>query len=262
MMQQMAPVTFPATLGGDLAGTIVEVGEGVDGYKVGQDVYGQTNPFSGHGSFAEFTPIHAANLANKPTSVDFAQAAALPLTAVSAYQALVETLQLQKGQKILIHGGAGGVGSFAVQLAKHLGAYVATTVAPEDVEFAKSLGADEVIDFTGQKFEENLSEYDAVFDTAGGDAYQKSFVVLKQGGKIVSMVMPADEALMKEYGVTASAQFTQVTTERLQKVAVLTDQGALKPAIDKIFSLEEAADAVEYLRSGHHHGKVVIKMTD
>jgi alcohol dehydrogenase len=262
MMQQMAQVTFPATLGGDLAGTVVEVGEGVEGVAIGQEVYGQTNPFSGLGSFAEFAPIAAANLASKPTSFDFAQAAALPLTAVSAYQALVETLHLEKGQKILIHGGAGGVGSFAVQLAKHLGAYIATTVAPEDVAFAKSLGADEVIDFTTQKFEENLHDYDAVFDTAGGDAYQKSFAILKQGGQIVSMVMPADEALMKEHDVTAYPQFTRVTTEHLQKVAELADQGVFTPAIDKVFPLEKTADAIEYLRLGHHRGKVVIKMTD
>lgn len=262
MMQQMAQLTFPATLGGDLAGTVVEVGQGVTEFEAGQEVYGQTNPFSGAGSFAEFSPIAAANLAIKPKSTDFTHTAALPLTAVSAYQALVETLNLQAGQKVLIHGGAGGIGSFAIQLAKHLGAYVATTAAPEDIEFALSLGADEAIDFTTQKFEETLSDYDAVFDTVGGEAYEKSFVILKQGGKIVSMVMPVDETRMKEYGVTAFSQFTRVTTDRLSKVAELVDQDVLKPSVDKVFSLEQAAEAVEYMRQGHHQGKVVIKMTD
>lgn len=262
MMQQMAQLTFPATMGGDLAGTIVKVGEGVEAFAVGQEVYGQTNPFSGHGSFAEFTPIAAANIASKPQGVDFIQAASLPLTAVSAYQALVETLELRDGQKILIHGGAGGVGSFAIQLAKHLGAYVATTAAAEDIGFVKELGADEAIDYTSQKFEELLEGYDAVFDTVGGEAYDKSFPVLKKGGRIVSMAGGANQALMEQYGVTGNAQFTGVTTERLQKVAELVEQGALRPAVDTIFPLEQAAEAVEYVKAGHHRGKVVIKTTE
>lgn len=262
MMQQMAPVTFPATLGGDLAGTIVAIDGDVHGFEVGQAVYGQTNPFSGTGSFAEFSPIAATSIALKPGSVDFAEAAALPLTTASTYQALVETLHLTAGQKILIHGGAGGIGSFAIQLAKHLGAYVATTAAPDDLDFARSLGADEVIDYTSQKFEEILHDYDAVFDTVGGEANKKSYVILRTGGQLVSMAAAPDDALAAEYGVTASAQQTKVTTERLQKVAELVDQGVLKPAIDKIFPLEQTAEAVEYMRQGHHRGKVVIKMTD
>jgi len=262
MMQQMAPVTFPATLGGDLAGTVVEVGPNVEQFTVGQTVYGQTNPFSGEGSFAEFTPINAANLAAMPKSADFIHAAALPLTAVSAYQALVETINLQAGQKVLIHGGAGGIGSFAIQLAKHLGAYVATTTAPEDTAFAKELGADEVIDYSTQKFEQILHDVDAVFDTVGGETNEKSYAVLKTGGQLVSMAAAPNETLAAEHGVTASAQQTRVTTERLQKVAELTDQGVLKPAIDKVFSLEQTAEAVEYMRHGHHRGKVVIKTTD
>jgi NADPH:quinone reductase-like Zn-dependent oxidoreductase len=262
MMQQMAPLTFPATLGGDLAGTVMEIGEGAEGFEVGQEVYGQTNPFSGNGSFADFSLIAADNLAAKPTSTDFVQAAALPLTAVSAYQALAETLNVQAGQKILIHGGAGGVGSFAVQLAKHLGAYVAATAAREDIDFVKEMGADEAIDYSSQKFEEMLQDFDAVFDTVGGETNERSYVVLKSGGQLVSMAAAPNEALAEQYNVKASAQQTRVTTERLQKVAELVEQGILKPAVDKIFSLEQAAEAVEYMRQGHHRGKVVIKMTD
>jgi NADPH:quinone reductase-like Zn-dependent oxidoreductase len=262
MMQQMAPVTFPATLGGDLAGTVVEVGEGVEGFETGQEVYGQTNPFSGNGSFAEFSPIATANLALKPTSTDFVHAAALPLTAVSAYQALAETLNVQPGQKILIHGGAGGVGSFAVQLANHLGAYVTVTAAAEDIDFVKELGADEAIDYTTQKFEELLHNFDTVFDTVGGETAEKSYAVLKAGGRLVSMAAAPNDALAKQYGVTASAQQTRVTAERLQKVAELVDQGTLNPAIDKVFPLEQTAEALEHVRGGHHRGKVVIKMTD
>jgi NADPH:quinone reductase-like Zn-dependent oxidoreductase len=262
MMQQMAPVSFPATLGGDLAGTVAEIGEGVEGFEVGQEVYGQTNPFSGNGSFAEFSPIAATNLALKPASTDFVQTAALPLTAVSAYQALVETLDVQTGQKVLVHGGAGGVGSFAVQLAKHLGAYVAVTAATEDISFVKELGADEAIDYTTQKFEELLHDFDAVFDTVGGETAEKSYGVLKAGGRLVSMAAAPNDVLAEQYGVTASAQQTRVTTERLQKVAGLVDQGILRPAIDKLFPLEQTAEALEYVRGGHHRGKVVIKMTD
>lgn len=262
MMQQMAPVTFPATLGGDLAGTIVGTGEGVTDFSVGQEVYGQTNPFSGNGSFAEFTPIATGNIALKPATSDFTQAASLPLTAASAYQALVETINLQPGQKILIHGGAGGVGSFAIQLAKHLGAYVATTAATGDLDFAKTMGADEVIDYTSQHFESLLGDYDAVFDAVGGETLEKSFQILKAGGTLVSMAGIPNGELAATHHVTASAQQTRVTTERLQKVAELVDQGILKPAIDKIFPLNEAAEALEYMRSGHHRGKVVIKTAD
>jgi NADPH:quinone reductase-like Zn-dependent oxidoreductase len=262
MMQQMAPLTFPATLGGDLAGIVVKLGEGVEGFDIGQEVYGQTNPFSGTGSFAEFSPIAASNLAAKPASTDFIQTAALPLTTVSAYQALVETLNIQPGQKILIHGGAGGVGSFAVQLAKHLGAYVAATAASEDIDFVKGLGADEAIDYSSQKFEEIVQGFDAVFDTVGGETSEKSYQILKPGGQLVSMAAQPNEALAEHHGVKASAQQTRVTTDRLQKVAELVDQGVLKPAIDKVFPLEETAEAVEYIRQGHHRGKVVIKVTD
>ncbi|HEU4715463.1 MAG TPA: NADP-dependent oxidoreductase [Candidatus Saccharimonadales bacterium] len=262
MMQQMAPVNFPATLGGDLAGTVEAIGEGVEAFTVGQEVYGQTNPFSGHGSFAEYSLIPAGNLAQKPQTTNAEQTAALPLTAVSTYQALVETLNLQPGQKILIHGGAGGIGSFAIQLAKHLGAYVATTAATDDLEFVRQMGADEAIDYTSQKFEEIISGYDAVFDTAGGDATEKSYGILKSGGQLVSMAAMPNDELAREHGVTASAQQTRVTTERLQKVAELVDQGILKPAIDRTFPLEQAAEALEYMRRGHHRGKVVINVAD
>jgi NADPH:quinone reductase-like Zn-dependent oxidoreductase len=262
MMQQMAPVDFPATLGGDLAGTVEEIGEGTEGFTIGQEVYGQTNPFSGHGSFAEYSLIPAGNLAPKPQSTNLEQAAALPLTAVSAYQALAETLNLQPGQKILIHGGAGGIGSFAIQLAKHLGTYVATTAAADDLEFVRQMGADEAIDYTSQKFEEIINGYDAVFDTVGGQTLEKSYQVLRAGGQLVSMAGAPNEELAATHHITASAQQTRVTTDRLQKVAELVDQGILTPAIDKTFPLEQTAEALEYMRAGHHRGKVVINVTD
>lgn len=258
MAQQMATLTFPATLGSDLAGIVVEVGEGVEDFAVGQEVYGQTNPLGGQGSFAEFSPIAAKSLALKPQSLDFLKAAATPLTLVSAYQALVETLHLENGQRILIHGGAGGIGSFAIQLAKNLGAYVASTAAPNDMEYVQGLGADEVIDYTSQKFEEVLHDFDAVFDTVGGDTYARSFAILKPGGQIASMLEQPNEALAQQHAVKAFHLFTQVTTQRLEAITELIDQGSIHVNVDKVFPLEEANEAIDYARSGHQHGKVVL----
>lgn len=252
---------LPATLGGDCAGTIAELGEGVSGWAIGDEVYGQANALSGQGSFAEFTPVKAESLAAKPKSVNFITAAALPLTGVSAYQALVEHAQLQKGQKVLIHGGAGGIGSYAIQLAKHLGAYVATTAAGSDTNYVKSLGADEVINFQTTDFSTQLKDFDVVYDTVGGDTYTKSYQVLKPGGVIVSMLMQPDETLMNQHKVRAIAQQTRTTTERLTKLAELVDSGALKVNIDKVFPLEQAGEALSYLQSGRHRGKVVIQVT-
>jgi NADPH:quinone reductase-like Zn-dependent oxidoreductase len=256
--QAMAQLNLPATLGGDFSGTIAELGEGVSGVSVGDEVYGQGNALGGQGSFAEFTPVKATSIAPKPKNVDFTTAAALPLAGVSAYQALVEHLELKSGQKILIHGAAGGIASFAVQLAKHLGAYVATTAAAEDTDYVKSLGADEVIDYKTQKFETLVKDYDAVYDTVGGETYTKSFQVLKPGGRIVSMIEKPNEDLIKQHSVTAISQFTRVTTERLAKLAELIDAGAIKPQIDKTFPIDAAAEALAYIETGRHHGKVVI----
>ncbi|HSW36862.1 MAG TPA: NADP-dependent oxidoreductase [Candidatus Saccharimonadales bacterium] len=260
--QSMAQLNFPATLGGDLAGKVAELGEGASGFQVGDEVYGQANALSGQGSFAEFTPVKAISLAPKPKSLDFTAAAALPLTGVSAYQALVNHLNLQSGQKILIHGGAGGIGSFAIQLAKHLGAHVAATAASEDLDFVKGLGADEVIDYKTQDFSKLLKDYDAVYDTIGAETYAKSFQILKPGGKIVSMKEQPNEELMRKHQVEAISQFTKVTTERLNKVAELVDNGVLKVNIDKVFPLEETGGALEYLKTGHTRGKIVIKIKD
>jgi NADPH:quinone reductase-like Zn-dependent oxidoreductase len=259
-VRQMAELDFPATLGGDVAGTVTEVGSNVNDFQVGQAVYGQAKALSGHGAFAEFTPVPAGQLAAKPTKLDFIQAAAVPLAATSAYQALVDHMDLQKGQKILIHGGAGGIGSLAIQLAKHLGAYVATTVDGQDSQFVKELGADEIIDYKSQDFTELIKDYDAVFDTVGGETNAKSYIVLKPGGTLVSMSAQPDEELVNKYKLNYVAQFTRVTTERLAKLAELFDNGVLKPLVDKVFPLDQAAEAMDYLKTGHPHGKVVIQV--
>lgn len=259
-LKEMVPLVFPATLGGDLAGIITEAGEGLDSFKVGDEVYGQANPLSGKGSFAEFTPVKSTSLALKPKTIDFATSAAVPLAGSSAHQAITEHIDLKSGQKILIHGGAGGIGSFAVQIAKHIGAYVAVTAAAEDMELAKSLGADEVIDYKSQDFTSLIKDYDAVFDTVGGETAKKSYQVLKSGGVLVSMTESPDDELAKKYGVKAIAQQTKVTTERLTQLAGLVDDGSLKVFVDKIFPLEDAGQALGYLQAGGHRGKVVIKV--
>jgi alcohol dehydrogenase len=260
LMKEFIPLEMPAILGGDAAGMVAEIGENVSGFTVGQAVYGQAGAASGHGSFAEYTAVNAEQLSPKPETIDYVTAAALPLAATSAYQALVEHIDLQAGQKILIHGGAGGIGSLAIQIAKDLGAFVATTASAAEADYVKTLGADEVIDYQAQDFSVLLKDYDAVFDTVGGDTNTKSYTVLKNGGTLVSMVQPIDEALAKQYGIEYIQQSSKATTERLTKVAELVDAGKLQINVDKVFPLDQAGAALEYLKTGHPRGKVVIQV--
>jgi alcohol dehydrogenase len=204
--------------------------------------------------------LKQTKLRSKPKSVDFTVAAALPLAATSAYQALVEHANLMSNQKVLIHGGAGGIGTFAIQLAKHIGAFVTTTASSDDLDYVKDLGADDVIDYKSQKFEEILKDIDVVFDTVGGDTYKKSFKVLKQGGVIVSMTEQPDESLVNQYKVKAIAQQSRATTSRLKEIAKLVDEGAIKVNVDKVFPLDQAFEALAYLQEGQHRGKVVIQV--
>ena len=259
-VRSMAELDFPATLGGDVAGLITQLGEGVTDFEVGQAVYGLAGAMSGHGSFAEFTPVKTNRLAAKPVNVDFTTAAALPIVGSSAYQALVDHINLRPGQKILIHGGAGGIGSVAIQLAKHLGAHVATTAAATEADFVKSLGADEVIDYKTQDFTELLKDFDAVYDTVGGETNAKSYTILKPGGTLVSMVEPANDNLVEQYQINYTSQSTHTTAEHLTKIAELVDSGVIKVNIDKVFPLDQAAEALEYLKTGHPRGKVVLQV--
>ena len=259
-MDKMAPLNFPATLGGDFAGVITNAGV-VSEFKVGDAVYGSVLILgAGSGAFAEFAAAKKETIAIKPKNTDYIEAAALPLVGVSAYQALVEHMHLAKGQKILVHGGAGGIGSVAIQLAKHLGAYVAATAGSSDIEFVKNLGADEVIDYQKQKFENIVHDFDAVFDPVGGETYTKSFEVLKKAGIIVSMVEQPNENLMQQFEVTAISQFTKINTERLNQLTELVEKGMIKIHVDKVFPLNEAGEALSYLQTGHPKGKVAIKV--
>lgn len=262
LAREMAELDLPATLGGDVAGTVAAVRAGAAGFVIGQAVYGQANALGGQGSFAEATTVEAKQLARKPEQVDFTTAAALPLVSCSAYQALIDHMKLQPGQKILIHGGAGGIGMLAIQLAKQLGAYIATTATQADRDFLKKLGADEVIDYKTQDFSKLLKDYDAVYDTVGGATNQKSYEILKPGGALVSMVEQPNETLVKKYNIHYTAQFTRVTTERLMKIAELVNAGTLKVTLDKVFPLDQAAEALEYLKTSHTRGKVVLRVKD
>ena len=260
--KEFIPLELPAILGGDLAGTVAEIGDGVTSFEVGQEVYGMANAVGGHGSFAEFAPVKAEQLATKPQKTDWLTAAALPLAAVSAYQALVDHMELSSGQKILIHGGGGGIGSLAIQIAHHIGASVTATAAAKDIDFVKSLGAEQVIDYQSENFADIIKDYDAVFDTVGGETNAKSYTVLKPNGVLVSMVEQVDEALVQKYSVKYIHQSSKATPERLNKIAELVDSDALKVHVDKVFNLDQAGAALEYLKTGHPEGKVVIQVKD
>ncbi len=264
--KQMAPIQFPAILGMDFSGVIEKVGGGVPSsdLKQGDEVYGQAGVLmGGSGAFAEMALAKANTITHKPRTLNHEQAAGLPLVGISAWQALVETIGLTKGQKILIHGGAGGIGSIAIQLAKHLGAYVATTVSTNDKQFVKEeLGVDEAIDYKTQTFEDILPhDYDAVFDTVGGETFTRSFKVLKRGGGIiVSMLEQPDQGLMDQFGVKAVYQFTQVNRERLTRLAEWVDQNNIRVNVERTFPLDEARAALDYQRDVHPRGKIVLAM--
>ena len=248
-MKQMIPLQFPSTLGMDFSGVIKEVGEGVSAsdLKQGDEIYGQAGVTNGgSGAFAELALTNENSIAHKPSHLSHAEAAALPLVGVSAWQALVENIGLSKDQKILIHGGSGGIGSIAIQLAKYLDTYVATTVSANDKQFVQELGADVVIDYKSQNFEDLLHDYDAVFDTVAGETYRRSFKVLKKGsGIIVSMLEQPDSELMHQYSIKSIFQFTQVNRERLTKLAQWVDQNNIKVKVEKTFSLDEAGKALD-----------------
>lgn len=270
-MHQVKPLQFPATLGGDIAGVVVEVGKNVTQFTVGDKVYGQAGIFGGgSGAYAEFAATNAKSIAKMPEGLEFTQAAALPLTGLSALQVIEDHMKLQSGstlakasadkQKILIHGGAGGIGTMAIQIAKHLGAYVATTVSTKSLEYVKQLGADEVIDYKTQKFEVMLSDFDAVFDTVGGETYDNSFKVLKKGGILVSMVQPPKEDLAAQYGVKAILQATKVSTESLERLGEFVKSGVVKPHVDSTFPLDQIQEAFRAQETGSPQGKVIVQI--
>jgi len=256
--QQMIQMQFPSTLEMDFSGVVKQIGEGVSSIRQGDEVYGQAAVFTGGSvAFAEMALANGDSIAHKPKSLSHVEAAALPLVGVSAWQALVENIELSKDRKILIHGGAGGIGSISIQLAKYLGAEVATTVDTKDRQFVQELGANQVVDYKTQNFEDILHDYDAVLDTVGGEMYRRSFKVLKKGGMIVSMLEQPNSELMNHYGVKAIFEFTQVNRERLTKLAQWVDQNNINIHVDKTFSVDEAGKALDYQKDIHPRDKEI-----
>jgi len=260
-MKDMMPLQFPAILGADFSGTIRELGPGITGYAAGDQVFGLAN-LARQGSFAELLPVGINAITAMPKSLSFTEAAAVPLAGLNAWRALVKQAHVERGHTVLIHGGAGGIGTFAIQIAKHLGARVLTTVRGAHEQYARSLGADEVIDFEKEDFAARLRGVDVVFDLVGGEVYQKSFRVLTSGGTIVSMKEMPNTQLASQHGVTALMQNTQPNARDLESLRDLIEQGVLKPHIDRTFTLADGAAALTYQFSGHPQGKVVIKVRD
>ncbi|WP_436371605.1 NADP-dependent oxidoreductase [Cytobacillus sp. BC1816] len=274
---------MPLILGNDFSGVVAKVGAKVTRFKVGDEIYARPRK-SKIGTFAEYIAIHEDDIALKPKNLSFEEAAAIPLVGLTSYQALTDILQLQKGQKILIQAGAGGVGTFAIQLAKLMGATVATTASVAGVNLVKSLGADEIINYKTEKFEEILKNYDAVFDTIGGEILEKSFEVIKRGGKIVSVSGLPNARFGKEYGsgffktllfsaashkltalekkhnVQYTFLFMKPSGEQLRIIANFIETGKIKPIIDRVFPFEDAQKAMEYAESGRAKGKIILKI--
>ncbi|NNM60348.1 MAG: NADP-dependent oxidoreductase [Legionellales bacterium] len=259
-LQSKYPLAFPLTLGMDFSGTIVEIGKNVKNFQIGDEVYGMSNIFNGGtGTFADFFSVDASFCAHKPSKLTHTEAAVYPMAGISALQALTLHINQHEGGKILIHGGAGGIGSFAIQIAKYFGLYVATTVSEKNRQFVEDLGADEMINYKVQKFEHLLHGYDYVLDTVGGLTYKKSFQVLKKGGIIVSFREEADIELMKLHQVNAFIEFTDVNSTSLAKLSEFINKNIIHAHIDTIFAFEQTPQAIQHLESGHPQGKVVIE---
>jgi NADPH:quinone reductase-like Zn-dependent oxidoreductase len=257
-MHEFFPVEFPYTLGTDLAGTIEDVGADVKGWSIGDRIVARTDPSTG-GAFADFAAVPARQLARLPASVPFAQAAGIPTTAGTAFQALFEVASLKADQTVLIHAGAGGVGSFAVQLARNAGARVIATASGEGIEIVRRLGADQVIDYKTQAFEDVVSDVDVVLDTVGGNTQQRSFGVLRRGGHLAATPSSPDEALAKAHGVEASFVFHQSDAKRLATLIDQVASGALTVLVDRIVPLSEFAEGFAYQGSGRSRGKVIVQ---
>ncbi|WP_225636543.1 NADP-dependent oxidoreductase [Streptomyces solaniscabiei] len=280
----LLPYRLPLVLGNDLAGTVVRAGPSVTRFAVGDEVYARPDK-DRIGTFAELIAVHQDDLAPKPATLTMTEAASLPLVALTAWQALVERAHVQPGQKVLVHAGAGGLGSIAVQLAKALGAHVATTVSTAKVDLAKDLGADVVVDYRAQDFEEVLDGYDVVLDSLGGENLAKSLRVLKPGGTAISVAGPPDQAFARElglnpflrlamtalsfktrrdakrHGVTYSFLFMKASGDQLRELTPLIDAGKVRPVVDRVFPFDETLQAMEYVEEGRAKaGKVVVSI--
>lgn len=279
------PYRPPFTLGHDVAGTVVRTGPKVTRFKVGDEVYSRP---SDHrvGTFAQFIAIDEADVALKPKNIDMAQAASIPLVGLTAWQALVEIGKVKPGQKVFIQAGSGGVGTFAIQLAKHLGAQVATTTSAKNAELVRRLGADVVVDYTTQDFEKVLSGYDLVLNSQDEKTLEKSLRILAPGGLLISISGPPDPAFAEEFGlnpflklvmrllsrkvrkkakdlgVRYSFLFMRAEGQQLSEITSLIEAGVVRPVVDKVYPFAQTADALAYVESGRAKGKVVISVAE
>lgn len=277
----LLPYKTPFVLGHDLAGVVIKIGSKVSKYKIGDEVYSRPRNYS-QGTFAEFIAVHEDDLALKPKNISMNEAASIPLVGLTVWQALVEMGGLKPGQKVFIQAGSGGVGTFAIQLAKHLGAYVATTTSSKNKDLVKSLGADEVIDYKTQDFEKLLSNYDMVLNSQDSETLQKSLRILKPGGYLISISGPPDptfaknfglnffltfvmtllsfktRSLAKKLGVRYNFLFMRADGRQLTEITKLIESGKIKPVIDKVFPFNSTNEALAYVAAGRATGKVVI----
>ncbi|MDQ0691143.1 NADP-dependent oxidoreductase [Arthrobacter sp. W4I7] len=282
--KQILPYKLQLILGNDVAGTVLQVGSKVRGFKPGDEVYGRPDK-DRIGTFAERIAVADEDLALKPASASMEEAGSLPLVALTAWQALVERGNLRPGQKVLIHAGAGGVGSIAIQLAKHLGATVATTASNSNAGFVRDLGADIVIDYRTQDFEQLLSGYDLVLDSLGGENLQKSLRVLKPGGKAIGISGPPDPAFAREaglnpvlrlaitvlsskirrqarkLGVSYEFLFMRASGDQLRQISALVDDGVLRATVGRVFTFDQTPEALQSLALGGIRGKAVVALT-
>jgi NADPH:quinone reductase-like Zn-dependent oxidoreductase len=277
------PYRLPLILGHDVAGVVVRVGPKVRGFKPGDEVYARPDK-DRIGTFAEFIAMDEADVALKPRNLTMDEAASIPLVGLTAWQVLIERANLQKGQKVLIHAGSGGVGTFAIQLAKHIGATVATTTSTANVELVRSLGADVVVDYKKEDFSKVLSGYDVVLNSLDAGTFEKSLRVLKPGGKLFSISGPPDVAFAKENGlnwflqhvmrllslgirrkarrrgVNYSFVFMRAHGGQLSKITALVESGVIKPVVDRTFPFPAINEAMDYLETGRAKGKIVVNV--
>jgi NADPH:quinone reductase-like Zn-dependent oxidoreductase len=261
-LQDFFPHSFPLILGWDLSGVVEEVGPAAAGrFKEGDEVYSLPDPLR-DGAYAEYIAVRESELALKPKSLDHVHAAAVPLAALTAWQALIDAAQLEPGQRVLIHAASGGVGHFAVQLAKWKNAHVVATASTRNQDFLRELGADETIDYTTQHFEDIARNIDIVLDPIGGETQERSWQVLNKGGILLSLVEPPSAEKAKTFGVRAAFVASHPNGAQLAEIAEIIDSGKLKPLVNRILSLSEARRALDLSQTGHAHGKIVLRVKD
>lgn len=245
---------LPIILGADFAGTVEEIGLEITKFKKDDEVYGKILV----GCYAEYVIVKETELGRKPNNLDYNEAAAIPMGALTSWQAIFETAKLESGQKILIHAASGGVGSMAVQLAKAKGAYVIGTASAKNEKFVKNLGANEFVDYTKTNFEEVVKDVDVVFDTVGGATLERSYQVLKKGGFLVTIVEKPSQELAEKHSVTAQHIASQPNPKQFEEITQLIEQNKIKPYVEKVFSLSEAKEAQILSKEGHTRGKLIL----